>query len=298
MVLRRPAVDCVLDARAAVGEGALWSERDAALWWVDIPRCQLHCFDVSTGQDCVWTMPSPIGCLALREQGGLVIALANGWHAFDPATGALEHWLDPEPEKPGNRFNDGATDPAGRFWAGTMPMAGAGASPEGALYRLDPDRGSSRIIPQLWIPNGLAFSADGRTMYLSDTHASIRTIWAFDYDLTDGVPGEPRVFFDTRTILGRPDGAAIDTDGCYWFAAVGGWEIVRLTPSGNIDRRIPVPVERPTKLAFGGSRRDMIYVTSMSLGINAESSVRQPQAGGLFAVSAGVQGMPTVSFAG
>ena len=289
-------VDCVLDARAATGEGPVWSVAEQALWWVDIPACRLNRFDPASGENRVFDMPSPIGCFALREGGGLVVALCEGWHAFDPASGALERWHDPEPERPGNRFNDGATDPSGRFWAGTMPKGGAGKEPEGALYRLDTDRRSHRVADGLFTQNGLAFAPDGQTMYLSDSAPHIRAIWAFDFDLDSGEPSSRRVFFDTRAVDGRPDGGAIDADGCYWMAGVGGWQLVRLTPSGEIDRTIPMPVEKPTKVAFGGARLDTLYVTSIGM---PEGDVRQPQAGSIFALHVpGVSGLPPTPYRG
>jgi L-arabinonolactonase len=291
-------VDCVLDAQAATGEGAVWSVGEQALWWVDIPNGRLHRYDPSSRNNRTWTMPSPLGCFALRRNGGLVVALVDGWHAFDPATGALEHWHDPEPERPANRFNDGATDRTGRFWAGTMPLAGVGSAPEGALFRLDRNRTSARILDGLWIQNGLAFSPDGGTMYLSDSYVAIRTIWAFDYDQDVGLPRNRRILFDTRSLPGRPDGAAIDAEGCYWFAAVGGWEIIRLTPDGRIDRRIPVPVERPTKVAFGGPSLETLYITSMRAGIDPSEVHRQPYAGGIFAADVGIGGLPMALFEG
>ena len=281
--------NCVLDARAATGEGPVWSVPEQALWWVDIPACRLNRFDPSSGENRVFEMPSPIGCFALRESGGLVVALCEGWYAFDPASGGLERWHDPEPERAGNRFNDGTTDPAGRFWAGTMPKAGAGPDPEGALYRLDLDRSSQRIVDGLFVQNGIAFSPGGRTMYLADSVPHVRTIWAFDYDLDSGEPSNRRVFFDTNAVAGRPDGGAVDAEGCYWMAGVGGWQLVRLTPSGKIDRTIAMPVERPTKVAFGGPGLDTLYVTSIGTPV---LDPEQPDAGGIFALHiAGVTGL-------
>jgi L-arabinonolactonase len=293
-----PEVRCVLDVKAAVGEGAVWDDAESVLWWVDIPRGQLNRYDPASGANLSWDMGEPIGCFALREQGGLVVALRSGFWFFDPETGEKTRILDPEADRPDNRFNDGTTDSAGRFWAGTMKMAG---EPErtGAFYRLDPDLSSRRWLDGIFTTNGLAFSPDGRTMYFSDSNPAVRTIWACDYDPDSGEPTNQRVFFDTRQVAGRPDGGTVDAEGCYWMAGVSGWQLVRITPAGLIDRIVELPIEKPTKPMFGGAGLDILYLTSISGGLTAGTESRQPQAGGLFAITGlGVRGVPQWRFAG
>lgn len=285
-------VDCVLDIRAKVGEGAVWDDRDQALWWVDIQSCTLNRFDPATAINTPWTLPRRIGCFAPREQGGHVVAMQDGFAFFDTATGQLEPIADPEAHLPDNRFNDGTVDPAGRLIAGTMPMGSR--DPVAAIYRLWPDRRWDRLWGDMVISNGMAFSPDGRTFYFADTEASRRTIWSCDYDADSGAVGPQRVFVDTHGRPGRPDGGTVDADGCYWMAGVGGWELVRYTPGGEVDRVIPMPVEKPTKIAFGGRELDTLYVTSI-----LADDPKQPQAGGLFAMRVpGVKGLPTWRFAG
>jgi sugar lactone lactonase YvrE len=291
-------VTCVVDARARVGEGAVWDVEDAALWWVDIVAGRVHRFDPESGARRHWDVGEPVGCLALRRAGGLVLATRTGFHLFDPASGERRAVLDPEPDRPGNRFNDGATDPAGRLWAGTMKEAGE-PEPTGAFYRLDADLSCRRWLDGIYTTNGLAFSPDGRRMYLSDSNPAVRTIWACDYDLASGEPTNRRVFFDTRAVAGRPDGGTVDTAGCYWMAGVGGWQLVRLTPRGEVDRIVAMPVERPSKPMFGGPALDTLYVTSLGVGLTPGSEARQPRAGGVFAVTGlGVTGVPQARFAG
>jgi L-arabinonolactonase len=288
-------VDCVLDIKATLGEGAMWDDRDQALWWVDIEAPALHRFDPASGQDRAWPMPSKIGCFAIRERGGLVVGLVDGFHFFDPETGAFQAVADPEPDKPGNRMNDGTTDPRGRFVAGTMPMGDR--KPVAGFYRLNTDLSVDTLFTGLIVTNGSAFSPDGRIFYFSDSQADVRTIWYCDYDPDSGRVSNRRVFFDTHGMPGRPDGGAVDADGCYWMAGVGGWQLVRFTPRAEIDMVIDMPVERPTKLAFGGPDLDTIYVTSMREGL-AKPVEQQPQAGGIFALHVpGVQGVPTWRFA-
>lgn len=290
-------VERALDCQAGLGEGAIWSVEEQALYWVDIVAPTLNRFDPATGATAHWDMPNPVGCFALCGNSAAIVALCDGFQHLDLRTGSRQLVAAVEADIPGNRFNDGTVDPAGRFWAGTMPIAGPGTVPEGSLYCLQLDGLVHRQGSGYWIQNGLAFSPDGRTMYVSDSYDPVRTIWAYDYDPATGVPSNRRVFFDTRQVAGRPDGAAIDVDGCYWMAGVGGAQLVRITPTGDVDRIIDMPVERPTKIAFGGPDLDVMYVTSIGQGADP-SDRAQREAGNLLAVRAGVQGLPVPHYAG
>jgi sugar lactone lactonase YvrE len=269
---------------------------DARLWWVDITAGLVHRFDPASGRNETFDFGEPVGCLARRSAGGLVVAAKSGFWTFEPETGARTFLSDPEKHLPGNRFNDGATDPQGRFWAGTMKDGGA---PEraGGFYRLDPDRSVTLWRDQIFTTNGLAFSPDGRIMYFSDSNPEVRTIWAADYDAETGTPGTPRLFFDTNAVAGRPDGGTVDADGCYWQAGISGWQLYRITPDGRLDRTIDLPVEKPTKPMFGGAGLDTLFFTSLSQGLDPDRP--QPEAGSLFAVTGlGVTGVPQTRFAG
>ncbi len=284
-------VDCVLDARAHTGEGAMWDEVGQRLWWVDINAPTLNRFDPTTGENQTWTMPSKIGCFGFRARGGCVVALEDGFSTFDPASGAVEAIVDPEPEQPDNRFNDGTPDPAGRLIAGTMPMGER--LPVASIWRLDTDRRATRLVDGLRVTNGMAFSPDGRLFHWSDSDPSVQTIWVADYDRESGTLGARRVFASTHDLAGRPDGGTIDADGCYWMAGVGGWQLVRFTPEGRIDRIVDMPVEKPTKIAFGGTDLKTLFVTSIGGSLSAGTESRQPWAGGILALTVpGVQGVP------
>lgn len=288
------SISCVVEAHARVGESIIWHPQEQRLYWVDIPLGILHRTDPETGIDETWQLPEELGCIGFRASGGLIVGMRHGFYFFDPATENLEHVLDPEPNMPDNRMNDGVCDRAGRFWAGTMPLNSSGF--DGAFYRFDTKLSCQKFRGGIGITNGLAFSADGRTMYCADTHRDRQTIWAYDYDSSDSMPTNERVFIDMSGMDGRPDGAAIDSDGCYWIAVVDGWCVMRFTPDGRLDRKIDMPVQRPSKLAFGGTRLDTIYVTSISQNLTPDTD--QPLAGGLFAIDAGVSGLVEPEFRG
>lgn len=289
-------ITCVAATRSKVGEGAVWDDRAQCLWWVDIPAGIIYRFDPKTGENAGIEFGEPVGCLAVRETGGLVLATKSGFWFFDPETGARESIDDPEAHLPLNRFNDGATDAQGRYWAGTMKEGG---EPEavGSFYRLDPDLTVTHWKGDIFTTNGLAFSPDGTRMYFSDSNPGVRTIWVCDYDGKTGTPGKPEIFFDTTEVPGRPDGGTVDAEGCYWQAGVSGWQLYRLSPQGEVLMTIDMPVEKPSKPMFGGADLDVLYVTSIGGGVS--NAADQPEAGSLFAITGlGIKGIPQTRFAG
>ncbi|MEM6381378.1 MAG: SMP-30/gluconolactonase/LRE family protein [Pseudomonadota bacterium] len=288
-------VDAAFRVRAKVGEGSIWSARHNALYWVDIPAGKLHRSDPSTGQTQTWAFGRPVGCVAETEDGQIVAALTDGFTLLDPQAGTMTPLGGPKPGEDNHRFNDGTVDPAGRFLAGTMGLDGPTAeTAQGRLYAFDGKRAEEVMVGFKTI-NGLAFSPDGKTAYVSDSNPAIQTIWAYDYDMDDGAWTNKRVFFDCSGIAARPDGGAMDTDGCYWMAGVSGWQLVRITPAGEVDRTVDMPVEKPTRIAFGGPNRDVIYTTSIAVPDDAE----QPLSGLVLTVHVpGIQGldMPLMRF--
>lgn len=285
---------CVLDARASLGECPIWSVREAVLYWVDINAPALNRFDPATQRNIAMPMPESIGCFALRRDGGFVVALRSGfWLAA--ADGTLTRKVAEAPYDPAHhRFNDGRCDPQGRLLAGYMNETRD--APTAALVRLDADFTQTTLLTGMTISNGLAFSPDGRTMYHADTPT--RTIRAYDYDAASGTPTNPRVLVRFEGERDRPDGAAVDRDGCYWVALYRGGKLLRIAPGGRVLAEFAVPAMCPTMCAFGGRDLKTLYVTSARQQRPDDELARWPQSGGLFAMSVDVPGLPEPVFAG
>jgi L-arabinonolactonase len=268
--------------------------RAGVLWWTDIPSRTIHRLDPASGQHENWSAPGRIGSFALREGGGLVVAMEHDFAFFDPETGRLEPLAQAERDRPDNRMNDGRCDRRGRFFAGSMHEPRT--MPLGALWRLDPDGGVTHIADGVLVANGLAWSPDDRLMYWSDSRRG--RVFRFDYDIDTGEVGNRRLWMQTDDSLGRPDGACVDADGCYWSARFMGGRVIRFTPDGRIDREIRIPVARVTMCAFGGPDLKTLFVTTAREGMSADELADEPLAGGLFAIDVGIAGLPEPRFAG
>jgi sugar lactone lactonase YvrE len=283
-----------LAAGAALAEGPMWDDREGVLYWVDILRGQVHRADPASGADAAFSVGQPVGTIVLREAGGLMLAVREGFAAFDPETEVLTPIADPEAHLPGNRFNDGKCDPGGRFWAGTMAFSAEPGA--GALYRLDPDFRVHKMLENVTISNGLAWSSDHLTMYYIDSQPG--TVSAFDYDLSTGAIQNRRIVIRVEEGLGLPDGMAIDADDKLWIAHYGGGCVRRWDPdTAEILETIPVPAANATACAFGGSDLGDLYITTAG-GDNPDQLRADPQAGNLFVARPGVSGPAAYRFAG
>lgn len=289
-------IEILADVKTTLGEGPLWDVDEQRLYWIDsfdgrVFRC------TADGRELrAWDVPQKIGSMALRKQGGAVVSLARGFHFLDFRSGEVELIVDPEPDKPANRLNDGKVDRQGRFYAGSMDTQEAG--PNGALYRLDPDLSLHRLDAGIVVSNGPCWSPDGRTFYFADTWSG--EIWAYDCDPASGAISNRRTF--TRVDMsggGAADGSTVDAEGYLWNAQVYDGKLVRYAPDGSVDRVIEMPVKKVTSVMFGGPELDVLYVTSMA----KPPLPRFPQdgvaRGSLFALHGlGVRGLPEPRFGG
>jgi len=202
------AFRAVGDTRDILGEGPIWDNAERALYWVDIRGQKVRRHKPGTGETRSWDMPEVPGSLALREKGGLMVALRSAAFFLDVLSGKLTRAFVPEEHDRVMRFNDGKCDAGGRFWVGSMNDVARG--PDGILYRIEPTRGFIPVLRDITVPNSLCWSPDGRTMYFADSPRL--TLWAFPFDPASGELGERRVVYRTEA-PGVPDGAAVDVEG-------------------------------------------------------------------------------------
>ncbi len=275
---------------AQVTECPLWDPVRQRLHFVEIYARRIHTVDWATGARHVIETPEPVASLGLAQNGLLVAGLSRGVALVDPDSGACTPLASID-EGPANRLNDGRCDPDGRFfWVGSMVEALD--RPGGTLYRVSPDGVASPMVPGLICSNGLAWSPDGATMF----HADSRLGTVFAYDYAGGEISNRRVFAVAAPGEGRPDGAAMDDEGCYWVARYDGWRIVRHAPDGRELFVLPVPVQNPTMCGFAGEGLRTLVFTSARGSLSAAELAGQPLAGSVFAVEVGVAGLPEPRF--
>lgn len=283
---------CVVDCKNVLGEGALWCPLEQRLWWIDISSPTLWCLQPESKKVERWPLPKPPGSFALRKNGGFLFAFRNGL-AILKRPGAEPEWLPAEGLELGDeRFNDGKTDRAGRFWTGTLDRRLG--SQIGRLYRVTTDFKVAAMDRGFTISNGIGWSPDDRVMYFTDTPS--RCIYRYDFDAATGGITNRRVFVEAAPGHGGPDGMTVDAEGFVWSAQFDRWCIHRYAPDGSLERSIRLPVQRPTTCMFGGQDLATLYVTSARMDLSEAALATQPQAGGLFALQPGVRGLPEPRF--
>jgi sugar lactone lactonase YvrE len=287
--------ELLLDARARLGEGPTWEATRGLLYWVDIHAGTLHIFHPQDKTDSFINLGEPVGCVAACQSGDVIVALRSGFATLHLPTQKLTCLVNPEPHLPGNRFNDGKCDPAGRFLAGTMDDAEKEAS--GTLYSYSPDGTLKTLLTSTRISNGLTWSPDYRTFYFIDTPT--RQITAFDYDLATGNIDHPRLAVSVPPQLGWPDGMTSDMEGMLWVALWGGASLTRWNPAtGQLLEAIPFPALNVTSCIFGGPDRMDLYVTSARKEMSTQQLAKYPLSGGLFRIRTKIRGMPSFVFNG
>jgi sugar lactone lactonase YvrE len=272
--------------KAELGEGPVWV--DDALWFTDIKGRKVYRLTPATGERHSWQAPEQVGFVLPAEDGRFVAGLQSGLHLFDPGSGVFEMYVEVEPERPGNRLNDGVVDPHGRLWFGTMDDAETEAS--GAFYRFERGVVVRTGLEGICITNGPAVSPDGHILYHVDTLAG--AIQACDI-AGDGELGPSRPFVRIDPAEGHPDGPTIDSEGCVWISLYGGWETRRYSPEGELVGRVRFPVANITKIAFGGADLRTAYATTARQMMSAQAIAKQPEIGDLFEFRVDVPGLPS-----
>ncbi len=290
----------VHDERMLVGESAVWHAVESALYWVDIDGKSVHRLHPSSGKYSRWNTDTEPSAIAVDQDNNLVLATRAGFVYLNTTTGDIDDIVAAPYDTSIVRFNDGRTDPAGRFWVGTMYEPRDQQKAE--MYVLD--KGELRLA---WAggmtnSNGLSFSPDGKTMYHSDTTS--HRVDAYDYDVRTGTASNRRnlvTFPDDKKAAdygGRPDGAAVDSEGNYWSAMYEGGRIVKLSPTGELLQEIGLPVRCPTSVAFGGPDLRTLFVTSASKGRSNDELAKYPHSGKVLAFTVDVPGIEQAEYRG
>jgi len=277
---------------AQVSESPVWDASRRQLHFVDIYGARIGTIDWASGALSWSATPEPAGCVGLAGDDHFAVGLASGMALIDRSNGRCTP-LGSFSIEPGNRLNDGRCAPGGRhFWVGSMVETLD--RPGGHLYRVDAGGGTQTMASDITCSNGLGWSPDGRTMFHADSRES--AVWAYDYDVDTGGIANKRVFCVARAGEGRPDGAAVDAEGCYWSARYDGWRLVRHAPDGSELFVLKTPVQNPTMCAFAGDDLSTLVFTSARGSLSREALQRQPDAGGVFAVDVAVAGLPEPDF--
>lgn len=273
--------------RDILGECGVWWPERCTLFWIDIRNEVIHGVDTSTSERFEWKMPALVGGICLTDADRLLVALESHLYLLDVDTAQMERLSSPRQWRPDLRFNELRADPSGRAWVGCMNDRTR--DPEGWLFRLDGET-FDIALEGVAVPNSLAWSPDGSSMYFSDGVSS--TIWEFDFDVNSGRQSNRREFSTLPDHRGIPDGAAVDIEGCLWSANYGGSAITKFAADGSVDRVIEMPVSQPTACVFGGDDLDILFVTTASQRLSQDQLAKQPLAGEIFAMRTETPGLP------
>lgn len=289
-------IERVASVQNEVGESPRWDIEAQALYWLDIwDSPAVFRLQPATGEFTRWTPGLPVTGQARRSQGGFMFATRTGLHFWDERTGESQFIHDPEAGNRPVRFNDGSADRLGRFWAGST-YADDQFRAEGSLYRMDHDRSVHKMAGGLACSNGLGWSPDNKTLYVTAQFAY--ELLAFDFDLASGEIANRRSFARVPEADGLPDGLTVDAEGCVWSAQWGGWRITRYDPDGKIERVVKLPVPNPTSCAFGGPDLTDLYVTTAWLGLSDGERRAAPGSGDLYVMHTDIRGLPEPKYTG
>lgn len=282
----------IANVRARLGEGPCWHPDDHCLYWVDIYNHRVHRLEPTTDQHQFFDVGDVVGCIAPAGTNRLIMALRNQLAFLDTQSGRATPIVTIEHSHPNIRFNDGKCDAAGRFWVGSIS-----AEPDMAcLYCYDAAGNVNVIETGLTISNGLGWSPDNQTFYLTDSYR--HRIYAYNFDLTSGQLSDRRVLLDFQHEPFEPDGLTIDQEGCIWSAMWDGWCLIRFDPAGQEMMRVQMPVQRPTCCTFGHNNLTTLYITTASIGLSETEIEASFYSGDVFSLQTNVTGLPTYAFQG
>jgi L-arabinonolactonase len=285
--------EMVVDGKNELGEGVVWSSAHGEVQWTDILGRRFWTYGPSDGATRSVALPDRLACFAPLGGTSLLAGFAGGLEVFDLKSAARRPIAAIEPDRPTTRVNDGKLDRRGRLVFGTMDEGPSGARPIGQVYVYEGGARPRALVSGVRIANSIAFSPDGRRMYFADTPTKV--IRCYEYDLDSGDLSGEQAFAAVEG-PGFPDGSTVDADGCLWNAEWGGGRVVRYTPDGRVDRAVALPCSQATCCAFGGARLDRLFVTTARIGLDAAALAREPHAGALFIIDAGVAGLADTPF--
>lgn len=303
---------CLWEAKAILGEGTIWDERDGCIYWVDIEDPGVRWYELATGQTGCWKTDKWISALAPKETGGFIASWFGGIAAIDPKRGTFQPLFQPVPDPTRARLNDGAVDRKGRYWTGSCDSAQwdetttaddkeaslgqMDSRSTGELYRIEADGSFTTQERDIVSENGPAFSPDGKTLYLNDSMPQVT--WAYDLDASGNLSNR-REFLRFKPEDGYPDGMAVDKEGHIWMAFYESWKIRRFAPDGTLSDERQLPVMRGLRPAFGGTDFSRLFLITGSQAYSAERFAQEPLAGGLFEIlDLPAPGLPTLRYAG
>jgi len=273
---RGAVIEVFCPERVQLGEGPVWDARTETLYWVDIVGGTVLSQTRTAAKPDRVQLGVQVGCLGLTTDPDVLVAgMRSGWHLLAPRTGARHFIADPEADRESCRFNDGGVDPGGRFWTGSLEDREA--TPDGRLYTLHGDGRYTVADEGFFCSNGIDWSPDGRSMYFVDSRQDV--IFRYAFDVGSGRVTGRSVFVDTTALSGIPDGLRVDAAGDVWCAFWDGAHLTRFSPDGTVVERVPVPVIRPTSIAFGGPDLRTMYITSAAHGLTDEQRQRWPLSG-------------------
>jgi L-arabinonolactonase len=263
-----------------IGEGPLWHPLMESVYWIDVglKPLKLFQFNVVSEKTHIYHLPNRASSIRINEDGNLLIGFQKGIGIFNVLNHTLSKVEISGIDFSNERLNDSAADAMGRLWIGSFDRQLQNSI--GKLYRIDKTLQAKPMDGGIMMSNGIAWSPDSKILYFCDSRPG--KIYAYDYDLQNGVIKNKRLFLDFAARNGRPDGCTMDQEGFLWVAEIDAGRLLKISPDSNIEEEIHIPVKKPTSLTFGGKDLDTLFITSMTFGLSDEEKKEQPLSGRLF----------------